>query len=96
MLFSVKLGEHNQALDTFEKASEMASLQGDKAAQGAIKKAMDDVKSKIVKNAKDQDDASGKNALHLNNRVFCALYLHLSHVILDLSSINFFKFEIDS
>ena len=59
-LIAVKLGEHNEALDTFGKALDMAKLQVDKAAESAIKKAIDDVNQKIVKALKDSEK-SGKN-----------------------------------
>ena len=57
----VKLGENTEALTTFEEAQEMASKQGDKAAESAIKKAIDDVNNKIVKSEKAEGQKSGKD-----------------------------------
>ncbi|XP_060563429.1 outer dynein arm-docking complex subunit 4-like isoform X2 [Ruditapes philippinarum] len=44
----VKLGQLTAAAATFEKASELAKSQGDKSAESAIKKAIDEINSKIV------------------------------------------------
>ncbi len=49
----MKLGDLQAALDAFEKSSEMAKKQKDKAAESAIKKAIDDVNKKIVEEAKE-------------------------------------------
>lgn len=44
----VKLAELQSAVATFEKASELAKAQGDKSAETAIKKAIDEINSKII------------------------------------------------
>ena len=43
------------ALGSFEKALDMAQVQGDKAAETAIKRAVEDVNNKIVKGIKGED-----------------------------------------
>lgn len=53
---SVKLGELEEALDSFEKSLEMAKLQNDKMAENAIKQALDDVNNKIVRGIRDSDE----------------------------------------
>lgn len=52
----VKLNDLQAALDSFEKALEMAKVQDDRAAEKAIKKAIEDVNSKIVKGMKDKGE----------------------------------------
>lgn len=44
----MKLGDFQAALDQFENSLDMAKVQGDKAAESAIKKAIDDINSRIV------------------------------------------------
>jgi hypothetical protein len=53
-LFPVKSKDYQAAVDSFEKALEMSKAQGDKAAEQAIRKAIEDVNKKIV------DDIKGK------------------------------------
>ena len=50
---AVKCGDYQEALDSFEKALDMARLQNDKQAESAIKKALEDVNKKIVKGIKE-------------------------------------------
>ena len=45
-LFSVKLGDYDQALDSFNKSLDLAKSLNDEAAENAITKAIADVKSK--------------------------------------------------
>ena len=60
-VFTVKLHELQAALDSFERALDMAKVQGDEAAEAAIKKAIDDVNAKIVRDIKeDKDDKAGE------------------------------------
>jgi hypothetical protein len=47
--FSVKLGELDDALDNFNRALELAKTQSDKAAESAIRRAIDDVNNTIDK-----------------------------------------------
>ena len=51
----VKIGDLQSALGSFEKALDMAQVQGDKAAETAIKRAVEDVNNKIVKGIKGED-----------------------------------------
>lgn len=54
----VKKNELQEGLETFEKASELAKSQGDKAATNAISRAMNDVKRKMAKaNGEDVGDS---------------------------------------
>ena len=52
----MKLEEYQSALDSFENALEMARLQDEKKAEQAIKTAINDVNSKIVKGMKEGED----------------------------------------
>ena len=59
----MKLEDHQAALDAFERALEMARVQGDKKAEKAIKRAIDDVNKEIVKNEREkgrEKDVEGK------------------------------------
>jgi len=49
----VKLGEHSEALQSFESALDMAKLQGDSAAETAIKKAINDCNARIAQQLKE-------------------------------------------
>lgn len=51
----VKLCEYQAALGSFESALDMAKAQRDTAAEGAIKKAIDDVNKKIVQELKKEE-----------------------------------------
>lgn len=53
MLFTAKLGDYQAALGSFEAALDMAKVQRDEAGEAAIKKAIDDVNSKIVHSIKE-------------------------------------------
>jgi hypothetical protein len=56
LVLAVKLGELQEALDSFEKALDMAKLQSDSAAEAAIKKAIEDVNHRIVTGIREKDD----------------------------------------
>lgn len=55
----MKLNDLNAALSSFEAALDMAKVQRDEAAESAIKKAIDDVNSKIVKTIKEENEDGG-------------------------------------
>ncbi|ELU16005.1 hypothetical protein CAPTEDRAFT_154109 [Capitella teleta] len=57
----VKLGELQEALDSFEKSLDMAKVQGDSAAEGAIKKALEDVNNRIVSGIKESGEEGAAN-----------------------------------
>ncbi|KAK2191054.1 hypothetical protein NP493_60g01047 [Ridgeia piscesae] len=57
----VKLGDLQAALDQFENSLDMAKVQGDKAAEFAIKKAIEDINSKIVKGDGKEEDTPEKS-----------------------------------
>ena len=64
MWIAVKLGELQEALDSFEKALEMAKGQNDTAAEAAIKKALEDVNNRIVRGVKEgevEEDQADKD-----------------------------------
>ncbi|GFS07544.1 tetratricopeptide repeat protein 25 [Elysia marginata] len=52
----VKCGEYDAASDSFTQALELAEDQDDKAAQTAIKKALEEVNERIVKGGQGEDD----------------------------------------
>jgi len=52
----VKLGEHSEALQSFESAMDMAKLQGDSAAETAIKKAINDCNTRIAQQLKEDSE----------------------------------------
>lgn len=52
----VKLGDYQAATESFERSLEMAKVQGDTAAETAIKKALEDVNERIVKGLKGDDE----------------------------------------
>ncbi|RUS85830.1 hypothetical protein EGW08_006382 [Elysia chlorotica] len=52
----VKCGEYDAASDSFTQALELAEDQDDKAAQSAIKKALEEVNERIVKGGQGDDD----------------------------------------
>ncbi|XP_045209330.1 outer dynein arm-docking complex subunit 4-like isoform X2 [Mercenaria mercenaria] len=56
----VKLSELTAAVATFEKASELAKAQGDKSAETAIKKAIDEINSKIVDEGTTAPETTGE------------------------------------
>ncbi|GFO25847.1 tetratricopeptide repeat protein 25 [Plakobranchus ocellatus] len=65
----VKCGEYDAASDSFTQALELAEDQDDKAAQTAIKKALEEVNERIVKGGQgeedddqNQDDQKGKDS----------------------------------
>lgn len=58
----VKLGDYRAAVGSFEKALDMAKLQGDAAAVEAIQRALDDVNSRIVKDLKESTKESSRNS----------------------------------
>ena len=72
---SVKLGELSAALQSFEKALEMAKLQNDDAAQAAIKKAIDEVNSKLADEASKGE--KGEDGESFYNKVDYVLFLYL-------------------
>ncbi|XP_064643391.1 outer dynein arm-docking complex subunit 4-like isoform X2 [Lineus longissimus] len=51
----VKLQEYQHALESFEKALELARSQRDDGAESAIKRAIDDVNNKLLKEIKDKE-----------------------------------------
>ena len=53
---TVKLGSYQDALDHFQRSLDMAKLQEDSLAESAIKKAIEDVNQRIVKELKEGDD----------------------------------------
>ncbi|CAH1788639.1 unnamed protein product [Owenia fusiformis] len=53
----VKLGDLQNAVDSFETALDMAKVQGDSAAESAIKKALQDANDRIVRGVKDDDES---------------------------------------
>ena len=52
---AVKLGDLQAALDQFENSLDMAKVQGDKAAESAIKKAIEDINSRIVGGSTEEE-----------------------------------------
>ena len=66
-MVSVKLGELEAAKDTFEKTLDMAMSQGDKAAESAIRKAIEDINQTIKK----RTDPNGKKFTNFLYLVFC-------------------------
>ena len=46
--FSVKMGELEEALKSFQKALELAKAEGDEAAEAAVTKAINDVESRLA------------------------------------------------
>ncbi|KAL4228994.1 Tetratricopeptide repeat protein 25 [Mactra antiquata] len=64
----VKLGELIAAVATFEKASELAKAQGDKSAETAIKKAIDEINAKIISEGiTETDETADKTDEEANN-----------------------------
>ena len=63
----MKCGELEASIDTFEKALDMARLQGDKQAENAIKKALDEVNKKIVRGIKDEGMFTNSKFLNFNS-----------------------------
>ena len=55
MCVLVRTKDYQAAVDSFDKALEMAKVQGDKAAESAIRKAIEDVNKKIVDSIKEGD-----------------------------------------
>ena len=51
------MGEYKLAIQSFENALDMAMVQGDSAAESAIKKAIQEVNGKIVQELKDEKGA---------------------------------------
>ena len=47
-LFAAKLGDHQGALETFEKALELAKILEDEAAEKAISKTINDINNRIA------------------------------------------------
>ena len=70
-MLAVKLGNHQEALGSFEQALDMAQVQGDKAAEAAIRKAMEDVNQRIVQGIK-----SGEKGLYFGKMGWHFLCLH--------------------
>ena len=58
----VKLGELQEALDSFEKSLDMAKVQGDTAAEAAIKKALEDVNNRIVRGVQEGDEEEERDS----------------------------------
>ncbi len=59
----MKLGDLQDAIESFERALEMAKVQGDEPAQKAISKALEELNQKIVQGIKDgqiKDDEDEK------------------------------------
>lgn len=66
LLSTVKLGELQDALDSFEKSLDMAKVQGDTAAEAAIKKALEDVNHQIVHGVKaDAEESRRKSGIFM-------------------------------
>ncbi|XP_050406246.1 outer dynein arm-docking complex subunit 4 [Patella vulgata] len=57
----VKLNELQSALESFEKALDLAKLQGDKAAESAIQKAIIDVNKRIAREVKEKENQEETN-----------------------------------
>lgn len=57
----VKCGEYDAASDSFTQALELAEEQEDKAAQAAIKKALEEVNERIVKGGQGEDDTKSQD-----------------------------------
>lgn len=55
---SVKLGDFTSAVQSFERALEMAKIVKDEFAEAAIKKALEDVNQKIVNDLKPKEEAT--------------------------------------
>nr|XP_002129888.1 tetratricopeptide repeat protein 25 isoform X2 [Ciona intestinalis] len=56
----VKLGEYEKALESFQQSLETAKLQGDDGAEGAITKAIEDVKNKIEKQKESEQTSEAE------------------------------------
>ena len=54
-LVAVKLGDLQDAIESFERAHEMATVQGDEPAQRAIAKALEELNRKIVQGIREGD-----------------------------------------
>jgi tetratricopeptide (TPR) repeat protein len=57
----VKLGDLQDAIESFECAHEMAIVQGDKPAQRAISKALEELNQKIVQSIRDGDNRQAED-----------------------------------
>lgn len=57
---AVKLGQHENAASSFEKALELARHQNDSAAEDAISKALEEINNKIVQGVKADGDEGEK------------------------------------
>jgi hypothetical protein len=55
MYCAVKLNELNEALDAFNRALELAKLQSDRAAESAVRRAIDDINNTIAKQTREND-----------------------------------------
>ena len=53
---TVKLGDLQEAIESFERSLEMAKVQGDEPAQKAIAKALEDLNEKIVQGLKEKEE----------------------------------------
>lgn len=56
MSFTVKLGDLQSAAESFERSLDIAKKLNDGPAESAIKKAMEEVNSRIVQGVKEGDD----------------------------------------
>ena len=52
---AVKLSELEIALDAFGRALELAKLQSDRAAESAVRRAIDDINNTIIKQTRQTD-----------------------------------------
>ena len=59
--FPVKLGDLDEALDNFQRALELAKTQSDKAAESAIRRAIDDVNNTIDKQTRQGERKEGQS-----------------------------------
>ena len=53
LFFTVKLGDLQDAIESFERSLEMAKVQGDEPAEKAISKALEELNEKIVQGIKE-------------------------------------------
>lgn len=67
---SVKSGDYQAAVDSFEKSLDMARAQGDAEAEKAIKKALQDVNDKIVHGLRGEDGSDGEKGLFMCTLIF--------------------------
>lgn len=55
----MKLGDLQEAIESFERSLEMAKVQGDEPAQSAISKALEELNERIVQGLKEREKKDG-------------------------------------